>query len=221
MRTKKWDLYLGALQEDESLCGYDHTPENMRFITKLIPPDTFPALLDIGCGNGLEAKILKDFGYQVTGLIRGDANWKYAFDNFPDVCFIEGDFHDLYIKSGLFNAVYMNHVFEHSYAPFIFLLELNCILTDGGRIWIGGPEFNELDDPRGELNRQRYHHHPNVICYNSLKTMFDSAGFKILYNTPIKNNPYFDNPYLLEKKPFDQLHPDVQKAILKRKEVFS
>lgn len=220
MRTEKWDLYIDTMQGHPSVCQSSHTIEGMKFITEHIPPDKFPRLLDIGAGEGLETKVLSQLGYNVIGLIRGKINLKYAYKHFPGIIFVESDMHDLPFPSESFDSIYMNHTFEHLYAPFIFLLECYCILKKGGRMWIAIPDFKEIDDPTiGDPNKIS-HHHPNMICYNLLKQMFESTGFKIIYCKSIKNNPCFDSPYLLEKQDISCLHSDVRTVIEKRRKYF-
>lgn len=220
MKTEKWRMYVDTLQDHPTICKSFHSPDKMKFITSIIPPEKYPKMLNIGAGEGLETRVLKDLGYDVTGIVRGEINLEYAHKNYPDIHFIEADMHDLPFLNESFDAVYMNQTFEHSYAPFIFLLELYSILKPSGRIWTAMPEFKEIDDPTiGEPNKLS-HHHPNTLCYNLLKQLFESTGFKIIQNTSIKNNPYFDNPYLLEKIPIEKLHDNVKKALKYRKKIF-
>jgi len=121
MRTEKWNMYIETLQGHPTRCQSGHTIDNLKFITNLIPPDKFPVLLNIGAGEGLETKILHDLGYKTVGMINGDINAKFAKENYryTNILFVKHDMHDLPFKSESFDAVYMNHTFEHSYAPFI------------------------------------------------------------------------------------------------------
>lgn len=220
MRQEKWSLYINTLQGHPSVCHSTHTIESMKFITEYIPPKQFPKMLNIGAGEGLETKILSQLGYNVTGIIRGETNLDFAHKNYPDILYVDCDMHDLPFPSESFDAIYINHTFEHAFAPFIFLLEMYSVLKTKGRIWITMPEFKELTDPTITESNKLYHHHPNMLCYNLLKQMFESTGFKTLYSKKIDRNPCFDNPYLLEKQPLSTLHSDVRTAILKRKEIF-
>jgi len=221
MRTDKWQMYIDILQGHPSVCKSFHTIDSMKFITKLIPPSEFPKMLDIGVGEGLETKILKDLGYNVIGVIKGEVNLNFARKNYPGIEFIECDMHDLPFPSETFNAIYTNHVFEHSYAPFIFLLEMYCVLKPKGRIWIGLPEFKEKNDPTAnpDINLVN-HHHPNILCSNLYSLYFQKSGFKIVNQGSVKGNSYFDNAFLLEKQPLEFVHSDVQTVIKKRKELF-
>jgi len=219
MRTEKWQMYIDTLQGHPSVCKSNHTIESMRFITELIPPKDFPRMLDVGCGEGLETKVLKDLGYNVIGITRGLVNVEYAQEHYPEVKVLEMDMHDLLFPISSFDALFLNHTFEHLYASFIAMLEMNSVLRMGGRVWIAMPEFKEVDDPMiGEVNRIS-HHHPNMLCWNLLQQLFEATGFTVLYKREIEGNPYFDNPYLLEKDNRN-IHSDVKTALEKRKEVF-
>jgi len=221
MRGEKWDMYIETLQGHPSVCSSSHTIESMEFIKEYLPPDKFPKMLNIGAGEGLETKILNDLGYNAVGVIRGQTNWDFAKKNFPDVSFVDCDMHDLPFRSDSFDAMYLNQTFEHAFAPFFLLLEMYCVLRAGGRAWIAMPEFKEVNDPTAhkDINLIGYHH-PNIICWNLMGQFFKKTGFKVLYKKPVGKDPYFDNPYLLEKQPIGCLHPNVQMAVNKRKEMF-
>lgn len=221
MRETKWQMYLDTLQGHPSVCSSSHTVEKMKFIVDFIPPKVFPKMLDIGAGEGLETKVLADLGYDVVGIIRGKVNIEFAKTHFPEITFVECDMHDLPFPSNSFDSAYLNQVFEHAYAPFIMLLELYCVLREGGRVWVAMPHFKEKNDPSANPDINLItHHHPNIICENLLSQMFEKTGFKVLYRGSVYGNSYFDNVYLLEKQPLSVLHSDVQTAIRKRKELF-
>lgn len=218
MRKGKWDLYLDTLQGHPSVCQSNHTIEGFSFIKELIPPDKFKRMLNIGAGEGLETKILHDLGYDAIGLIRGEVNLKYAYKHFPHITFVESDMHDLPFPSESFDSIFMNHTFEHAYAPFIFLLESYCILKVCGRMWITMPDFKEITDPTIGDEGKIGHHHPNILCPNLFKQFFKASGFKILSGNDNNNNKI--NSYLLEKRNLSYLHSDVRTMIANRKKFF-
>lgn len=222
MREEKWRIYIDTLQGHPSMCQSSHaSAEDMKFIYEYIPLDKFPRMLNIGAGEGLETKILYDLGYNVIGLINGKTNLEYAYNHFTNMTYVECDMHDLPFQSESFDSIYMVHTFEHLFAPYIFLLEAYCILKNYGRIWISMPSFKEIDDPTIEdVNRINYHH-PNMVCHNILKQMFESTGFKIINRMRIIDHYYFGNAYLLEKQDISVLHSDIRNVISKRKEFFS
>jgi ubiquinone/menaquinone biosynthesis C-methylase UbiE len=219
MRREKWNLYLDTLQGHPSVCQSTRTIADMKFIKELIPPNRFRRMLNIGAGEGLETQLLQYLGYDVIGMIRGETNLNYAYENFPGIIFIDGDMHDLPFPSESFDAIYTNHTFEHAYAPFIFLLELYCILKVGGRMWIAMPDFREITDNNIGDEGKIGHHHPSILCPNLFRQLFNTTGFKILSGNN-NNNDNKSNSYLLEKQDLSYLHSDVRTAIKKRKEFF-
>lgn len=222
MNSDKWKMYMDKLQGHPSMCNSEHTIDKMSFINDYLPVNQFNKILDIGCGEGLESKILSDLGYDVTGIIWGEVNEKYARENYPNINFVNCDMHDLPFISNSFDAIFMNQVFEHLYAPFIFLLEAYCVLRDYGRIWIGLPHFKEIGDETAnpDINFIN-HHHPNILCDNLFNQYFTKTGFKVICK-PKRDNPYFDNVYVIEKQPLDfsGVHSTVKETIQKRRNIW-
>lgn len=52
--------------------------ESVRWINTVIPPKTYPTLLDIGCGPGIYAEKFSRLGYEVTGLDFSKRSIAYA-----------------------------------------------------------------------------------------------------------------------------------------------
>ena len=184
---KKWNLYVYGMQAHPSVCSSEHNEDSMRFITELISPKLYPKILNIGAGEGRETYVLKQLGYDPTGIVRGEVNLKYAHENFPGIDFMDVDMHDLPFKSGTFDAIYMDQVFEHCFAPFIVLLEMYCVLKRGGLIYIKMPKFEERTTPNNPHTMESCwisHHHPNVIPNGALKQMFEKTGFAVIKEQP-------------------------------------
>lgn len=217
MRREKFDLFL-----EKHLSPYltNHTTEGMRFITEHIPPSKYNKMLNIGCGEGRETFVLKQLGYDVVGITVGDINIKYARENFPSIDIRLMDMHDLEFSYYSFNAIYMNHTFEHSIAPFVQLIEMHRVLTDDplGLLWISLPSYQEHIDRTLDhtVNASIDQHHRNMLSPMLFRQLFNVA-FNIkkdLTNMTIHDNvAIYDQRYLLEKKPYDQLHPDIRKLI--------
>ncbi len=224
MRKDKFDLYL---EKDISVCERNyHTTESMRFITIFIPPYIYSKMLDIGCGEGREAYVLSQLGYDIIGITNGDINLKYAKEHFPKVDIISMDMHDLEFPSQSFNTIYLHHTLEHSLSPFIQIIEMYCILTDEprGLIWVGLPEYKEPGDKdfNKEINILN-HHHRNMLSPVLFKQLFNIAfNIKQEFNKDNTNTDsiYFDQSYILEKKPFNELHPNVQNLVKERQKMF-
>lgn len=212
--VNKWNSYLTSLQGHGSRCNTSYTLDSMRFITSLIPPETHSKVLDIGVAEGLETSLLKQLGYNPVGIITGTENKQWAAEHYKDIEFIECDMHDLPFDPATFDAVYMNQVFEHSFAPFIVMLEIYCVLREGGLCFIEVPRFDERHTPNNPNTMEAQwisHHHPSVFPKNVLKQIFEKTGFAIVY----QNDEGYK--FLLKKQPMKELHSDVQYAITRRK----
>ncbi len=224
MRAYKFNLFLENINE---ICKSDHSIESMKFITSLISPEKYPKILDIGCGEGKEAYVLQQLGYNVTAITQGIKNITYAKQNYPNTNIYVMDMHDLEFSKNSFNAIYIHHAFEHSIAPLIQLVEMWCVLTDNpyGLVWIGLPHSKESYEKNFHPEIHTISpHHKNMVS----KSTF-IAQFNLLFNIKMDmsekytskiNSIYFDQAYLLEKKPFNQLRQEIQQIVKERIKIF-
>jgi ubiquinone/menaquinone biosynthesis C-methylase UbiE len=203
-------MYIVGLQGHGGLCVTNYDADMMRFITDLIPPAQYNKILDIGAGEGRETLALKNLGYTPTGIITGEDNKKWAKENCPGIEFIDCDMHDLPFPSNSFDAVYMNQVFEHAFAPFIFLIELYCVLRPNGLMYLKMPEFQERHVPNDPTTMEASwisHHHPNMVSPNILRQMFEKTGFIVKKEDPKEMS------FLLQKGPELLLHGSVAQVV--------
>jgi len=216
--ANKLNFYGDLLQASPSISIDGNSPDVMRHIINKIPPDKYNKILDIGVANGYETQILKDFGYSPVGIIRGRANVEWAVKNYPGITFIDCDMHDLPFLGDSFDAIYTNQVYEHAFAPFIFLLECWSVLRVGGILFVCIPCFEErhTKNSPGTMEAQWIsHHHPSLFPGAVNRQMFEKTGFEIMLETP--NSDMF----LLKKLPGEYLHPDVLTAVKKRNRIAS
>lgn len=207
MRESKWNFYVDGMQKHHSVCCSTCTVDSMKFITELIDPVKYNKILDIGVGEGKETSILKELGYTPTGVITGEDNIRWAADNYKDIKFISCDMHDLPFGSNTFDSIYTNQVFEHAYAPFIFLLECYCVLRIGGLFYVRTPKYQDRyfkNDPSSIEAQYLSHHHPSMFSAGVYRQIFEKTGFNIL-----KENDE-EMSFLLEKGPITNLHPDLR-----------
>lgn len=70
--------------------------ESVQWIRKQIPPASYPALLDLGCGPGIYAELLSCNGYQVTGFDLSKQSIDYAKASAKekklDILYVEGNY---------------------------------------------------------------------------------------------------------------------------------
>lgn len=109
-------------------------------MTQWLPRMENGMLLDVGCGNGIFLKRMRDLGWNVRGidpdrLAAGQARERFGVEvvvarleehRFPD------DF---------FDAVVVSHVIEHVHDPVSLLRECRRILKPGGKLVILTPNY--------------------------------------------------------------------------------
>ena len=210
---EKWKLYLDCLQGHPTVAFISEMDEDKKNLIKnSLPVNDFKNLLDIGTANGQEAFDLQQLGYNVIGITRGKVNIAYSKEKFPSVNILNVDMHDLKFKKGRFDSVYMCHTFEHAFAPFLLLLEINYILRDKGRLLIITPSFVEGMTEITMIS----HHHPTLFYTEQYIAMFQSTGFNVINLDDSDSGGTII--FLLEKNNND-LHSDV-KTLLINKELY-
>ena len=71
----------------------------------MLPPHSFPRLLDLCCGPGRHASLLAHRGYQILGLDANESAVRRAQALCPDACFEVGDMRSLSSLPGPFDGV--------------------------------------------------------------------------------------------------------------------
>lgn len=216
MREKKWNFYVSGMQAHPSRCNSADAIDGVNYVKSFMSPETHPKLLNIGVGEGMESYLFKKMGYDVTGIIWGEPNVKYAMEHYKDIRFVNCDMHDLPFPSNSFDAAYMNEVFEHAYAPYIFLLELYCVLKEGGICYIHGPHYDDRLTPNNPSTIEAQwisHHHPSILPKNVYKQLFEKTGFELIHGDD--NGSVF----VIKKLSSDHLHQDVSNLLAGRDKI--
>ena len=109
--------YAGAMSE------YSYTSTDAAHTSDYLMPivmraiDEFPAprrIFELGCGNGANARILADLGYEVVGVDASASGIEQARSACPDCTLMEGSAYDpLAAKFGRFDVVVSLEVVEH------------------------------------------------------------------------------------------------------------
>ena len=207
---EKWKLYLDCLQGHPTVAFIPEMDESRKNLIKnSLPINGFKNLLDIGCANGQETFELQQLGYNVIGITRGEVNIAYSKEKFPSVNVLSMDMHDLKFEKERFDSVYMCHTFEHAFAPFLLLLEINYILRNKGRLLIITPSFVKETK---EVTMISYHH-PTLFYTEQYIAMFQSTGFDIINLDDSDNDG--TRIFLLEKNNND-LHNNIKVVFINR-----
>jgi SAM-dependent methyltransferase len=149
-------------------------------------------VLDVGCGGGLLAGMLRERGLASMGLDVSSAACRLAWHR-QHVPAVNGDLARHPFQPGSFSLVTLFHVMEHLPDPAAFLLAARDLLDGKGRLivqvpnadsWqfrILGRRWNGLDIPR----------HLNHFRPRDLTTLLEKCGFGV---TRIKHFSWRDNP---------------------------
>lgn len=173
--AEKWDKLLNVARKVETGgVGLDQSPPNdfipyVDAFAQYAPPEQYPRILDVGAGSGAETHILQKKGYTVTGITYGKDNVAYAKEHFG-IDLIEMDMHSLDFPDASFDGAFTVQTFEHTFAPWLFVIELRRVLRDGGIVFIDVPD----PDDDAQL---RTIWHTSVLYPNQLKALFWKAGF--------------------------------------------
>lgn len=136
-------------------------------------------ILDLGCGSGFQAKILSEFGLEVTGIDFSDEMIKESRKKAPEAKFLAMDILRLKFPKAYFDGIYARASLLHVKKKNIgeVLKKLNDILKKGGIIYIA------LKGGEGE----RYIKHPQkgnrffaFYQEKEMENLLKKNGFEII-----------------------------------------
>jgi len=211
MQFDNWNFWINALQGHPTHCKHGHINVFVKLIKEIFS-DTGKILV-VGCGEGLEVKVLKDIGFDPVGITLGESNLRYAKETFSDYDIRIMEMHCLNFPPDFFDYVISIHNFEHSFAPMIHCLEVNNALKQNGLWFIAMPEY-KYDIL---LEQGLSHHHPNLIPDEVYEQIFLTCGFQIIDKFLSRKDDYYrENSWLL-KKTNKYIHSDVKSALEQRR----
>lgn len=152
-----------------------------RYMRSLVPRDRPLAVLDVGCGTGLNARELANMGHRVTGIdLSPVAIEKFKALGFEgqvcDVC--EG----LPFGEGSFDLVYASEVIEHVSDTESFLAQLSRVLKPGGLLMLSTPNsafwpFRFAALFGWTVSEMQHPGHVRFFSKRSLTRAVEQAGF--------------------------------------------
>jgi len=136
-------------------------------------------LLDIGCGTGHFAGIMKEAGWEVKGIEINAKARKFAIDNFGlDVASPESISE---LKDSSFDCITLWHVLEHFHDPFLYSREIFRLLKPGGISIVALPNSSSSDAENYgrfwaayDVPRHLWHFNPA-----SFSTFSEKGGFSL------------------------------------------
>jgi SAM-dependent methyltransferase len=136
-------------------------------------PEVLSRALDIGCGTGFNAELLRSRAKEVWGLEASGEMAEEAGKRAPGVVVVEGVFPEARI--GLqFNLITLFDVLEHLEDDRAALEKIHSLLEPGGYAVFTVPAFSFLWSEHDDLA-----HHKRRYAMPELNRLLDAAGFSI------------------------------------------
>lgn len=156
-------------------------------VLNLIPQNAVD-ILDIGCGAGDIARIIKTKDNNVIGLTLSEAEKVIAEKYCDKVILADIEKYNLESIDRYFDVIIMSHVCEHLVNPKQVLNSLMKILKDEGEIIIAVPNMsfykNRIKILKGDWTMDEYgpfdKTHLHFYDYNSIIAIFDHEHYKII-----------------------------------------
>lgn len=153
-------------------------PEIKAFCSRVNKRDA--RILDVGCGNGLFLKMLKDCGFSdLAGLEMDVRSVQYGRQRYG-LNIINRRFEPAIFEENRFDVVILNHVLEHFEDPEQFLYDIRRIIRDNGVVMVSVPNIESWQARalKGrwfgiEYPRHRYH-----FSKKTLMAILEDAGFQ-------------------------------------------
>lgn len=175
MNPEKWRVLLSQ-ESREDPCVYPDMYEGTKkffeaYLPQYLPPAQYRKILDLGCGCGIEVKVLEELGYEVMGITMSKADVDYAKSQFGlNILFM--DMHDLNFPANHFDGAISRQSLEHAYSTLLVMLETRIVLKYGGRWFIDLPSPHNKDMWGGN--------HRSILYPTQMRRYFDICGFEIV-----------------------------------------
>lgn len=146
-----------------------------------------PKLFDLGCGNGLTAQMLVDYGFDVTGVDPSEQGIAAGKQRAPRANLHVGSaYDDLASIYGQFPIVISMEVAEHCYYPRKFAKTFYDLIADGGVGVLTTPYHGYLKNVALALTGKMDAHftvlwdggHIKFFSINTLRQLLEEVGFK-------------------------------------------
>jgi ubiquinone/menaquinone biosynthesis C-methylase UbiE len=142
-------------------------------------------IADLGCGSGVFSNVLRQRGYECTGVDLSPALIRIAKQKYPGIEFIEGDVEQLPFADASFDGVLLAGILHHFSDRSAFVAEVKRILKPGGKFVAFDP--NRMN-PAMYLYRDRSSplyssvgvtENERPVLADEIAAIFRSAGFKV------------------------------------------
>jgi SAM-dependent methyltransferase len=164
-------------------------------------------VLDVGCAAGYFLSVMKDEGWDVTGIEPSDAIRPHAEDRLGPGRVHGGFLGEVPLPEGSFDLVTMWDVIEHIPDAVGAARAVRRLLAPGGRFLIETQDVRSLA-ARALGKRWQHYKHAEHIYHFDRRTIADllaRAGFRVLENRPWLGGKYVSLGFVAERA--GRLHP--------------
>jgi 2-polyprenyl-3-methyl-5-hydroxy-6-metoxy-1,4-benzoquinol methylase len=164
-------------------------------------------VLDVGCAAGFFLRVMRDAGWEVTGLEPSEAIRAQAQESLGKESVHGALLGEVELAPGSFDLVTMWDVVEHIPDAVAALREVRRLLAPGGKLLI---ETQNVDSRAAKVlgkRWQHYKHHEHIYHFNprTIARLVGDAGFEILENRPWLGGKYVSMGFIAERA--GKLHP--------------
>lgn len=156
-------------------------------VISLLKQHRCSSVLDLGCGNGVMVKCLREAGLDAVGCEPNENGCEIARRNAAGAKIYRLGVEDDpgTIQEGPFDAVISTEVIEHLYDPAKLFLFARSVLKDGGHLLVSTPYHGYWKNLVLSITgKWDFHHHPAILgghikfwSRQTLTEAFKSAGF--------------------------------------------
>lgn len=164
-------------------------------------------VLDVGCAAGYFLRVMKDEGWQVTGLEPSDAIRPQAEERLGPENVRGGLLGQVELEPASFDLITMWDVIEHIPDVVAAAREVRRLLAPGGKFLIETQDVHSLA-ARVLGKRWQHYKHAEHIYHFHARTLADAlgrAGFRVLENRPWLGGKYVSLGFIAERA--GRLHP--------------
>ncbi|MDR4504168.1 MAG: class I SAM-dependent methyltransferase [Candidatus Scalindua sp.] len=177
LKIRKFENFVKRISEESypEPTSSIHTAITEKMIESLIIHYSLPdkgRILDVGCGHGSALKLFHEKGFRAVGITINREDFLACREKGFEVHQMDQTF--IEFSDEEFDFVWCRHCLEHSFSPYLTLLELSRVLKQKGYMYI------EVPAPDTVSNHQANRNHYSVLGKSMWTELIKRSGFDLL-----------------------------------------